>query len=234
MTNHAPAAAPAAASAAALCALLMLLYAPDVAAMQARTVVAAATDIRGVQPYDDFHYPSEEHTEARAAATPALTAVGGDQATMTYKGKQYFAKLGDSVGEWRVVGLSGAATRAPFAVVEREWSRWGRITFLYTDGTNMPLRKSVGALESIRQPYFNFTGSDPEYFTKIAAGLDDVAAQTAANLTTDGEPDYPSLAAVLAPQRDLASISNPEDVVKFVVTCVCVCFCVRLVVHVRA
>merc|ERR1712080_207363 len=36
--------------------------------------------------------------------------------------------------------------------------------------------------------------------------------------TSDGELDFPSAAAVLAPQRDIAEISNAADVVKFVVT----------------
>jgi hypothetical protein len=40
----------------------------------------------------------------------------------------------------------------------------------------------------------------------------------AANLTADGEADYPSIAAQLPPQRDTACVSHAADVVKFVVS----------------
>ena len=42
-------------------------------------------------------------------------------------------------------------------------------------------------------------------------------AQLATNGTADGEPDYPSMASTLAPQRDTAAISHAADVVKFAV-----------------
>jgi hypothetical protein len=46
----------------------------------------------------------------------------------------------------------------------------------------------------------------------------DYPSMIAANLTEDGELDFPSLASVLAPQRDIAEISNAADAAKFVVT----------------
>jgi len=150
-----------------------------------------------LQPYDDFHYPVEETAEAKAASTPVLVAIANGVASLLYKGAPVHAKVGDDVGDWRLVGLRQAPA---FAVVEREWARWGMLVILRTDGSSIPLRKSVGDLASIRQPYFNFTGADPDYFTRIAAGLNDVASAMAANLTVDGEADYSSLAATLAPQ----------------------------------
>lgn len=171
-----------------------------------------------VKPYDDFHYPAEERAEAQAAARPSLVSVSAvtSSATFLYKGNRITSSVGGAVGNWTLVGLG---SDGPFAVVEREWARWGMLIVLSTDpARNIELRKSVGHLGSIHQPYFNFTGSDPDYFNRISSGLEDIASQIAANLSADGEADYPSLAAVFAPQRDLASISNPEDVVKFVVS----------------
>ena len=51
----------------------------------------------------------------------------------------------------------------------------------------------------------------------IAASNADLVTEAAAKLTADGEPDYPSIAAQLAPQRDTAAISHAADVVKFAV-----------------
>ena len=211
----------------------------------AAATFAAATGSRNggsghtLAPYDDFHYPSEEPAEAAAAIYPSVTRVGSSSADFVYNnnGTNTTAKnvkVGDSVGPWRVVAL---VPLNAYAVVEREWQRWGTIAYVYVGGSGNSLskgntksasptasgrrtllRKSVGALSGIRQPYFNFTGTDPDYFSRIEAGLDDVAATAAAAFTQDGEPDYASLAATLAPQRDINEIANREDVVKFVVT----------------
>lgn len=74
------------------------------------------------------------------------------------------------------------------------------------------MRKSVGRLDGIVQPVFNFTASDPNYFDLISAGLDDLPSQLAMNMTSDGEADFQSLAATLAPQRDYADISDARHV----------------------
>lgn len=70
--------------------------------------------------------------------------------------------------------MSGAlpAASPPTAILEREFSRWAIIGFVHTDGSMVKtLRKAVGKLELIRQPYFNFTGTEPDYFDTVRAGV---------------------------------------------------------------
>jgi hypothetical protein len=77
------------------------------------------------------------------------------------------------------------------------------------------VRKPIGDLTSFRQPTFNLSTA---WFAKAAGSLADVPTQLAQHVTADGEPDYMSIAAQLAPVRDTADISHAADVNKFVVT----------------
>lgn len=125
---------------------------------------------------------------------------------------------------WHVVAIAtcsdAASGTAPCVVMERNFNRWGLMALGTAPGSTVPsstLRKGVGDLASMQQPWFNFTGSDPEYFEKIENALVDYAAQQAATRTTDGQLTFSSIASTLAPQRDIVEIGNAADVVKFVV-----------------
>lgn len=154
--------------------------------------------------------------------------------TLELNGAQQKVAVGDLVfGDvWHV--LAALPSSYPQVVVlERQFTRWSALVYTFstqhssfssatTGDTAGPapiiIRKAVGELGGIKQPYFNFTAKDVDYFKKVANDPTDYAAKLAAASTADGELDYPSLAGTLAPQRDIASISNAADVVKFGVT----------------
>merc|ERR1719329_388838 len=108
-------------------------------------------------------------------------------------------------------------TSTDLVALERRFERWGLLALASTKSSRL-LRKSVGQLSGIQQPYFNFSATAPGYFATATASKSDYPSTIAAKLTEDGEFDYPSLASVLAPQRDIAEISNAADAAKFVVT----------------
>lgn len=190
-------------------------------ANHADDVVAAAND--------DFHYPSEEPAERRSAepACPALVALphgagflcpgaaapvaaaGGGSVTCASHTWQVHAVWPDD----RLAGGAGAHV----AALEVQFARWGLLAFASSANRSAePIfaRKSVGSLGGIKQPWFNLTAG---YLQQATTSLLDVPAQLATNGTIDGEPDYPSMASTLAPQRDTAAISHAADVVKFAV-----------------
>ena len=189
--------------------------------LAASVTPAAAADA----PYDDFHYPSEE-AEERAAAEAMLPIMSGPLASTKFscpnagEGGQF------SVGHitcgsitWQVhavwESVSGTAdVPVAMAAVETQFRRWGVLAFLAAAGKPVVLRKSVGRLAGIEQPWFNLSAP---YLAAAAASLADLPSQRASNMTADHEPDYPSMASTLAPQRDTAAISHAADVVKFAV-----------------
>ena len=157
-------------------------------------------------------------------------------ATLELNGAQQKVAAGDLVfGDvWHVLATLPNSS-PPAVVLERQFTRWSALVYTFatqhassssssatTGATAGPvpiiIRKAVGELGGIKQPYFNFTAQDVDYFKKVANDPTDYAAKLAAASTGDGELDYPSLAGTLAPQRDIASISNAADVVKFGVT----------------
>lgn len=171
-------------------------------------------------PYDDFHYPSEEPQEFASAVIPLVLSIGAKSASAVLKSKSstLTVKVGDlAFDTWHVLGIL-TSTKPSMVVLECEFTRWGLIALVSVGTSPVTLRKSIGTLDGIKQPYFNFTGTDPQYFTKVKSVLNDFPSQLAMNNTKYGELDFPSAAAVLAPQRDIADISNAADVVKFVVT----------------
>jgi hypothetical protein len=165
--------------------------------------------------FDDFHYPSEEPAELAAVDIPQLTsAAPPNKAVLQLKGMAINVTVGDvAFGEWHVLSVLSDSV-----ALERNFKRWGLLTFVHKGSGPTLLRKSVGELADIKQPYFNLTGTDPHYFDKASSNLDDYLYHQAVEQTEFKELTFPSAASTLAPQRDYASISNNEDVVKFVVT----------------
>eukprot|EP01050_Picozoa_sp_SAG11_P013840 SAG11_NODE_1648_length_4512_cov_2.462497_1_plen_369_part_00 len=190
-------------------------------------------------PYDDFHYPAEE-AEERAVAEAMMPAVScarcdselgqpagaaGPLAAAKFSCPNGGARGQVSVGgnitcgsvTWHVHAAWGSVSGTAVAVqaaVETQFRRWGALAFLAAGRRPVLLRKSVGRLTGIEQPWFNLSAP---YFTESALSLADLPSQRATNMTADGEPDYPSMASTLAPQRDTAAISHAADIVKFAV-----------------
>ena len=195
------------------------------------SVAPAAVDA----PYDDFHYPTEE-AEERAAAEAMLPTVSCDPCELGHPAAGPLASAKFSCpnaggGEvpvggnitcgsvtWQVHAIwgavSGTAVPVAMAAVETQFRRWGVLAFLAAAKKPVVLRKSVGRLTGIEQPWFNLTAP---YLAAAALSLADLPSQRATNMTADHEPDYPSMASTLAPQRDTAAISHAADVVKFAV-----------------
>ena len=182
----------------------------------------------------DFHYPSEEASERASAPVPTVSQVGDTWAVVTpAKGgpservEVGHAATSKALAGWRLVGV---VPHKNAAVVEYLFPQWGMTSFLFAgpnshnhsgrdDRSNdsasgwmtapssaVTLRKAVGELSGIQQPWFNFSASESNYFTRVAQDPTDFPANRAKNLTEDGEPAFAALAATLAPQRDIAAI----------------------------
>ena len=186
-------------------------------------LAAVATAHGALAPYDDFHYPSEEGAERASAPLPICISSSGASAVLrdASSGVTSPALVEGAIafGVWHVLLVDG------YVAVERNFARWGVIAMLpcSANGGAPPLyvgRKAVGALDTIVQPMFNLTRDvGPNYWSDVASSHRDYAMDLAlANLTVDGEPTFSAVARMLAPQRDVAEISNPNDVTKFVVT----------------
>lgn len=162
---------------------------------------------------DDFHYPAEEPAEWAATVIPTVVSVQGKNATLELQGQRATVQAGSTVfpAEWHVLSVLSATGAV---ALELNFARWALIVIAKMNTAPIQLRKSVGDLSKIQQPYFNFTHTDPAYFTNIGNSLRDLVVDVAAAQAPHGEPDYPSVAGGLAPQRDIVEISNANDVVK--------------------
>ena len=147
--------------------------------------------------FNDFHYPTAEAAERASLEVPAACVNG------TSSG-------------WMVV-----SSLPTLCVLQYSFSEWGMMALLPLPASpSKPaklLRMSVGKLEGIVQPRFNFTAVNPTYFERMSDSMSDYPADIAATLA-DGQLGFSSLAQTLAPQRDLTEISLNSDVVKFVVS----------------
>lgn len=111
------------------------------------------------------------------------------------------------------VDADAASATTTTAALEQTFRRWSLLAFV-GKGTAVLLRKPVGELAAIEQPWFNLSDT---YQRDVGTSLADLPAAMARNRTVDGEVDFPSLAATLAPQRDTVAVSHAADVVKFAV-----------------
>jgi hypothetical protein len=182
-------------------------------------LAAAATAAAATGEYDDFHYPAEEQGE-RAAAFAALPQLIGHKVACpagTPVGVGGTVHCGScsatAACNWAVLAMFEDDSEM-FAVVEQQFERWALLAFLGNASEPVLVRKSVGKLGGIQQPWFNLSSAD---LIEIGVSLPDLPSLRAGNSTRDGEPDYGSMAAQLTPQRDTVAISHAADVVKFAV-----------------
>jgi hypothetical protein len=90
--------------------------------------------------------------------------------------------VGETACGWQVMGTTNNALVA----LERRFERWGLMVLASEKRTRL-LRKSVGQLSGIHQPYFNFSASlGKGYFSTAKASKLDYPSAIAANLTDDG------------------------------------------------
>ena len=98
---------------------------------------------------DDFHFPAEEHAEARAAygvlninvinAIDATNSTSGSLTLSVRDGAEItLTTPGDSVDGWTLRSFIVRKGRA-MAILERDWNRWGLILYLELAPTTAPL-----------------------------------------------------------------------------------------------
>ena len=127
--------------------------------------------------YDDFHYPSEEIAERADATLPTVSSISApSSAVLSLGGSSAKVAVGDvAFGQWHVLSIL-----PDWIALERNFNRWGLLAFVGTSQKPITMRKSVGELTGIRQPFFNFS---QDYFDKAASGLDDYLYQQAVQQT---------------------------------------------------
>ena len=109
--------------------------------------------------FNDFHYPDEEPREMATVVPPVTCA---------------------NTSGWAVVfdpadGSVAGAHSLP-CVLERSFTQWGLIALLDTAGSGKArlLRKSVGSLNGIVQPRFQFP---PAFFNTVYSARRDVVSE---------------------------------------------------------
>ena len=159
----------------------------------------------------DFHYPAAERAERAATlrSAPAVSRSGGVRCRQGSTEGAAGARAGGTVVcdgvQWSVGPSLSAARRV---VVSTDWDEWGMLGYLSSEDPPAPpifLRRPVGRLAKMEQPWVNVTDAK---LASIAASNADVVCEDAARLTVDGEPSYASIAAQLPAQRDTAGISH--------------------------
>jgi hypothetical protein len=168
-------------------------------------VSLCAADVDPYTPYDDFHYPTEEPAELKTAKSsiPSVISITNGHATVEIAGKPQDVTPGDKAGDWSIQAILESRV-----VMERDFKRWGLLVFAAAGSNSLTiLRKSIGDIKSIRQPRFNFSSLDSNYWDNVKADPTDLPSKLAINHTSDKEMTYASVAATLAPQRDYASVS---------------------------
>lgn len=199
--------------------------------MLAFLVVAA----QSLELYDDFHYPDEESSErAGLNPLPRVTGAAEDGSWVELLDPRSNApagqvRPGDEWAGYQVLSIipsDDAGCSGKWKVVlERLFARWGALVLASQPcgaaAARPPvlLRKSIGDLASIRQPYFNFSAEFPGYFDDVASSLSDLPLDKASTLLAAGaDMSYAAAASVLSPQRDIAALGNAKAVIKFVLT----------------
>ena len=129
-----------------------------------------------LQPYDDFHYPSEEPAELAGADVPECVHIGAGITELRDPATGQTVTLSESgvaFGRWHVLSV---VSDGSFVALERNFDRWGLLAIVAPAFPPVLARKSVGELAKIVQPRFNFSRDvGPSYFSDVTAGLNDVA-----------------------------------------------------------
>ncbi len=161
---------------------------------------------------DDWYYPREEPAERAALSMPKLIAITRDGASLSagegVTGQR--VTVGDEFQGWRLAQTLHEPE--PIAILERELDRWGLIVYLGRQGVVAEVRKAVGRLEAIRQPYVRFPA---DYFEQLLASNEDVLARKV--LASGDDPSYENVAGYLAPLAAYTFLGSPESAKKYVV-----------------
>lgn len=165
----------------------------------------------------DFHYPVSEKGEASTARLGLPTCqlhTGQMTAVLLCGSVNADVRAGDFFDCRNITWKVEAVLSTRVVVISHAFDNWGIMAFVSPTTSPVFVRKSVGLLKSIDQPWFNVSDAR---IKEIAASNSDLIIGAAAKLTIDAEPDYPSIAVQLPPQRDTAGISHAADVNKFAV-----------------
>lgn len=79
-----------------------------------------------------------------------------------------------------------------------------------SDGEVRRLRKSNGQMAALRQPRYNFTAGEPDYFTRAANDPDDFLGKRIVASSGYGEASFKTAMKYLAPTPDYTLIGTPE------------------------
>jgi hypothetical protein len=160
----------------------------------------------------DWYYPSEESSERAKIRPPQLVRLTetGAQLTVGPAEDAVDTHVGDFFQGWQV--METLVEPQPMVVLERNFDRWGLISFLGRDGVVAEIRKSVGRLEKLERPFKKFPAA---YFQRLLASKEDVLASKV--LSKKRDPSYESVAGFLAPLQSYTFLGAPDSVQKIIV-----------------
>ncbi|NLY02713.1 MAG: hypothetical protein GXY83_42210 [Rhodopirellula sp.] len=161
---------------------------------------------------DDWYYPSEEPAERSALKIPVALQFNSDGAELSLPGGATTAgvTIGDDFHGWHVAAR--LELPEPIIVLERRFERWGILVYLAKNRTVAEIRKAVGRLPSLEQPWVRFPR---DYFASLMAAKHDMLGEKVLAKTQD--PNYEDEAGYLAPLDTYTFLGSPQSPRKYFV-----------------
>ena len=121
----------------------------------------------------------------------------------------------ECLGALALALFPGLPGRAPLAVLERDFARWGVVAFVGAGVEPHLVRKGVGHADAVRRPRYQLEAREAGYFSKANASAEDFLKQRLLNRSAHREPTFAAAAALLPPSRDYVTIGEPRAHSKF-------------------
>ena len=170
---------------------------------------------------EDWHYPSEENTDAEGALVygdglpriSMLVATSNTSGTLTLVRQNgstaALKRPGDTAFGWtlRCFLVHFDATEGHVrAVVERDFARWGALVY-YSIAANtikppIIMRKGLGELSAMKRPRYDLAGLSPTYWADTRDDPNDLVKDRAVKASEFGEPTFTAFASLLPPSKD--------------------------------
>lgn len=165
----------------------------------------------GTPALDDEYYPPEEPAEHAAIVWPRLVQIKPGIAALQRRGEPAKdVSVGGRYGDFDVVAV--IAEPGPFAVLERNFNRWGVLAYIGKSGPVVTMRKAVGRLDGLLPPARPFPAG---YYDRLLSAQEDVLG----NQVLEGgkDPSYTSLANLLPPLDSYTFLGTVSSIKKIIV-----------------
>ena len=172
---------------------------------------------------EDYHYPSEEPTEAAKHPPPAVVTIqnlaGGGCTVHVQLGPESSSVPVPGVSDgWEFLACFEDTTGSQRVVMQFTSRRWSSIVVAAAVGgpPAIVLRSSVGAAADVAMPRYNFTATEPDYFLRAVHERADYIGRRMLETSSNGEPTIVDAMRYESPGQEYALFGINEAPVKWV------------------